>query len=340
MPDVEPGSRRWHNGPVPFRRSGRFDAVNQGLLQVEQQLRRRNTLHQRLRATEDELRAQRARLEELRQNLEREQRDVEQLEAGLGAMFQRLLGTHEARLQQEQQEALVARVEYAACRDGVLALQGQVAQLRAEIDSFRGLRQRQRELLARKEALIASGADRQFSQRMERLDRRLCAARDELREIDEAVHEGRQARALLRRVDQLLERVAHSLSWLAAGGSGGSSRVARMDLLSFDRARRRASEAQVALGCFQRELADLRVQFDVPCVGVAEIETHGGGRLSLDLVELPRRRAVVEESQRAMVRTARAVEELLRQLDGRRRGTESRERRLALQRAELLHAAS
>ena len=234
-----------------------LDEIDEQLAWARSDLEEYERLERRLEADRRALVTMTKRIGQLTERVERERRDVDELEGlSIGGIVERLFGNPEARLDKEIQEWLAARLRLEEAQEARDALRAEVDVVVAQLAARRNPRERYHELLARKSRwFVEHGRD--HDDRHEHLAEREGALRDALREYEEAIWAGQVAKAALAGVQDALAK-AQSLGKLDMLGLA-SNWVKHEHV---DDAQRHASAANRALSRFQMELADVEQRHD------------------------------------------------------------------------------
>lgn len=189
----------------------------------------------------------------LREEHIREKRDVDELEEfGVGALFQKLLGTHEERLRKERREMVEARLRLDACVQELAEVRNRVQELDWRSD------ERARAIASFESALVAEereleGAGGATAQRLSELRERIDANEARRHELVEALAAAEKARNELLGVHAALSSAA---SWgnfdMLAGGFFANYGKHRQ----LDQARTCIARVQAALRRLGREIQD------------------------------------------------------------------------------------
>ncbi len=225
--------------------------------------RRVNALLGQLRA---DIKAQEQRIKDLESMLEKVNGHAEKLEAGgVVVALSRLLGTHEAQVEQAQADYFAARLKYEEAVNALEQIRRNIEGLEMERISLEGSEEAYAELYAQKiHMLMRSGSNTEF--RTGALFEEIEQIKANLREIGEAAEAGN---IVARHLDCAYEELDR-----AGDCFGRGSGLERMDRI--ETAKCAAQDAQAALDNFNAQLADIRV---FPAAG-------GGGDTALRFAEL------------------------------------------------------
>jgi DNA repair exonuclease SbcCD ATPase subunit len=220
-----------------------------------------------------ELQAERARvltrLQQLEQQLKKEEKDVRRLEGfSLLGLLYTLLGTKEERLTTERQEAVAACLKHQTAMDELQELEKEIRWTSVELEPLQGAAEEYQAVLADKEKLIR-GAGGEAAGQLFALTEKEEQLRDRYRQLEEALAAGDEAVAALSRTKTALGRAQSAGTWdLFLGGLPGMIATASKHG-SLDEAQRQAGHAQHALAALRRELKDVDPQ---PHVGDVSLD--------------------------------------------------------------------
>ena len=200
--------------------------------------------------------------ERLRQAWDKEQADVDRLEgASLSALLASLTGRKEERLEQEEAEALAARLQYQSAQRQLEEVQRELEACQDRIRASADCPERYEAFLrSRQEALKA--ADPDLRERIGSLENRIAALIARRRELREALTAG----------DRVLERLSGAIDKLDSAGGwstwdllGGGLVADMMKYSRLDEAQNQIEALRGDLRRYQAELADVErlEQFDV-----------------------------------------------------------------------------
>ena len=239
---------------------GRYEELNEELARLRESIRQAERAQAQCRDLREQRQDGRRRKEALAEQLAKEEADVAALEhMSLTALVQTVLGRREERLEQEQREAVAARLNYQESCRSLEDVEGRLHQAEAVQAAAGADRDKYEALLEEKTQLLKAEAPA-LAQRLVPLEEQIGQGRAMLRELDEARQAGRAAlEALDRAVDELDDAEGWG-TWDMLGG-GLLSTMAKHEHI--DGARDAAAEAQMLLNRFRTELADVRLHTDL-----------------------------------------------------------------------------
>ena len=230
------------------------------LQSARERVRKAQKLRAKLREAERVLSVESRRASKWSKRAIEEASDVEDLEGlTLTALFARVLGTREERLDKERQEYLAARLESQQCRHSVGVARAEVARLRREVADFADAdADYERVLLDKERLLLDARGDEARS--LLTLSEDLADRRSDVKELREAIEVGEAAAGELRKVLSHLRGAANWGNWDLLGG-GLLTTLAKHSRM--DSAREHAEWASDLLTKLQSELLDVDLSTDV-----------------------------------------------------------------------------
>ena len=231
-----------------------IEILDRDLTDARERLRRQDQLRTRLLRVEEDLRAERKRLEPLEARMKNEAGDVRRLEGlGLTALFTTILGSKEQQLLKERQEALAAKLKHDEAAFAVDARADDEKRCMSELQALADAETQYQKLLASKEKVL-HGKGPETSRKLVEISNRVGGCRADLREIAEAFDAGLQARASL---DVIVERLQKAENWGSWDVWGGGFLAKSMKYSHLDGAQSEVHRAQQHLRAFGRELQDV-----------------------------------------------------------------------------------
>lgn len=246
-----------------------MEELNAQLRALEEQEARRCKVESMLRDLQAQHREREALEQETAAFLEKEQADVDALEGfSLKGLLLNLSGKKEDRLEQERREVVTARLRHDQAVRDLDWLNREHLRLTGERETLRDIPAQLERVRAEKRALlIAQGGE--TGRRLEELEEQLAALRARLRETEEALRAGREARIALEQVLGELKSARDMGVWDMVGG-GLFVTMAKHDYINA--ARDGINHAQRSLSRFRSELADVALP-GCPQVEIGEFAT-------------------------------------------------------------------
>lgn len=233
---------------------------DQQLLELHQKQSRLNQLERQLSnlyIQQERMENEVSRLKALR---DEEQADVDKLERlSLSAVFSRITGSLQDKLDQEQKEAFTAEANYqSACRQ-MEYLKGDIDAAVRERDELMGCEEEYQRVIDEKADFLRSSGDEKRVELL-RLEEKIRELEAQYREVEEAEDAGKQALLTAVSISESLDS-AHSWGTFDLLGGGLISTMAKHSHLD---------EAQAQMTClgnelraFETELADIHIEADI-----------------------------------------------------------------------------
>lgn len=291
-------------------------------------------LRERLHAAQRHAEQTTLRVQEARERLADEQEDVARLESfSWSRIVSTLRSARATDLERETAERDAARYVVADAEARNEVAWREVAGITAQLEDLGDVDQRFADALAAKERWVTGHAPEVAARLVELATRRgVLAAED--REGREAYAAGVEAGELLRHADQLLASAGSWATWDTFGGGGLLTDMMKYDRL--DQVGEVLRRADLALGRFSRELADLRI------AGVESVAVDGLTRtfdvffdnIFSDMAV----RSRIQQARGRVLSACRAVDRLLHDLSERGRAIAAELEDLDRHREDLLLA--
>ena len=248
-----------------------YQEMNQQLEEAQQKVFRRNKLSAMLKELREQQRVLVDRVEELKTLLEKENEDVDKLEAkNLTHLFYSVLGKLGEQVEKERREALAAKLKYEQAVNELEQLRHQIKLLEEEFVEYRDSQRIYDSLFEKKKEHMLnshSSTGEQILQLTEELNR----AKNNQSEIDEAIRAGE---AVSSHIDSALKSLDSAEGWGTWDLLGGGLVSDLMKHSHIDEAKGEADVIQRKLSQFRAELADVRIQNDI------HFETDGFGKFA------------------------------------------------------------
>ncbi len=252
-----------------------LETINRQIAEYRLDIRHKANWERRQEELQSELAAAAAKCHELKQQLGKEQADVDRLERlSLGALFYALIGQKESRLSKEQEELLQAKLNYEEAAATVEDVERELLDVKLKLGGMRRLEDEIGALLVRKQELIRSQSDARADKLNELSDWAAELGAD-VRELEEACSAGR---GVIRLLDHALKLLGSALNWGTWDMLGGGTISTAMKHSRIDEARSALHAAQRGVERFRRELQD--VQRDT------RIQVEIGGLITLPTISL------------------------------------------------------
>lgn len=274
------------------------------------------TYKKRLEAMADELRAQRAVLQQkvtmLEQKMILEKKDVERLEGkSLAAFYYHAFGKMNEKLEGERREYYAARVKYDAAVRELKAVELDLECTEEDLQDLQDCEQRYVKAMAEKRRAIAASGTEQSRAFLEK-EQDLNFLKSQEQELEEAIAAGTAA---LRVANDMVLSLKHmeGLGLIDRLGSTFLTDMAKRELL--DDAQKNVEQLQIQLQRFNKELADVKIRDNMAATVGRLLKFTDTYFENLLTVETPKER--LQESSKQVDETRDLLLGILRQLQSR-----------------------
>ncbi|MCT2535595.1 hypothetical protein NC661_07025 [Aquibacillus koreensis] len=203
----------------------------------------------------------------LKKQLDEEKIDVEKLEGfSLEGVFLSVFGRKEEKLEQEKREVLAAQLKWTEAKEARQDTEEELIDLRKRMQSLGDPTQRYNELLMERQNQLVEN-NHEAGERGIALLEKIADLQADQKEINEAIHAGKQAQSTLSRAIQALEKARN---WGTVDMFGGGLISTSIKHSNIDTAKNHVHRAQSLLRTFARELDDIGHTFH------ADVSISGG----------------------------------------------------------------
>lgn len=235
---------------------------------IEQQTLKKK-LEQDLLAVKTELQDQTAKLASLRNRLNKERMDIEDLERiSLTALFYLVLGSHEKQLEKERQDHLSAQLLYEQAKQQVDYLEKEQNALIQQLDKLVNVETEYEMLLSEKENLLRQ-TNNEVASELIKCTEQIAALESEIKEISEAIAAGN---IVIFRLNQVMNSLKSAENWGTWDLLGGGLISTAIKHSRVDDARKGIHDVQKGISNFKRELADVGKHVDLQ-INIGEFES-------------------------------------------------------------------
>ena len=276
-------------------------------------LRAQTARKKQLHAMLDSLRTRLSDLETRERELEAvraaEQKDVDRLEGrSLTALFYTVLGSKDAQLDKEQQEAHAAAAKHDSVVRELEAVRQDIARYERELDTLRDCEQQYEQALAAKRESLKKKGDAQ-AERILQLEQEIASQQAQEREIGEAIEAGLSARGT---ADSILSSLHSAGSWGTFDLLGGGLVADLAKHSHLDSAQDQIETLQIQLSRFRTELSDVTIHADIQAQvdGFLRFADYFFDGLFVDWMVLDR----IQQSEAQVQNTADRIGDVLRRL--------------------------
>ncbi|ERI91533.1 hypothetical protein HMPREF1982_03178 [Clostridiales bacterium oral taxon 876 str. F0540] len=237
-----------------------YEKINKEILEVKERVRRREKILNLINHTDDNLKNELHRKDELKKILSKEELDVKRLEGlSIKGIFVTLLGNKEEKLDKEKAEVLAAKLKYDACCGTVKILEEDLQKYYGELKEIGNANDDYDKLMRKKEQFILNAQDINTRKILDFTEERGNIEAD-LREIKQAIMAGNSVLNSLERAADALDTAENWGTYDMFGGGLISSMEKHS---SIDEAVDYINDARDKLNRFRRELSDVNLSIDV-----------------------------------------------------------------------------
>lgn len=230
--------------------------LNERISYVKECMGKKNKLSMLLKQTEQDMIKEKLLLNKLAEELQKENEDVLKLESSnLTSLFYAVLGTKDAKLEKEKQEALKAKLKYDQCKNNVEYLAQEAKMLVDDLSKVESCELEYEGLINKKLELI-NLEDEKAGDGLKKLIKRKEDLKSNIIEIDEAIKAGEES---LQSVEKTIKELESAEGWGIADILGGGLIVTAVKYDHIDKAGQYVEEAQRSLGRFKREMSDIKM---------------------------------------------------------------------------------
>ncbi|MGD6994090.1 hypothetical protein [Sutcliffiella horikoshii] len=236
-----------------------FTDLNQELLEVKDNLRKKAKYEEHIERLSTYLAEEKRKKIQLESLLEKEEDDVARIEGfTLTSVFYSMIGKKLEKLDQEQKEALVAKLKYTEAVETIQDVEQELAEFQALLAPVANAPVRYEKIIREKEKLIHD-SNSVWSVKLFDLADKEADLQTNLNEYDEAIDAGQLA---LHALERALSSLDSAKGWSTFDMFGGGMVSTAMKHSRLDEAKAHIHQAQNKLRVFQDELLDIKHHFD------------------------------------------------------------------------------
>lgn len=231
-----------------------FDRFNEELSIIINKKRRSEKLQADKKTVEDILYKEKNKLQQLKESLQKEGKDIEKLEGfSLKGLMHTLMGNKEQKMEKEQEEYLAAKLKYDGCLQSVEALTKVHTKIKIELVELAGVDEEYNKFMSEKERLILQQNDKNTILLIN-LTEEATDLREDVKELQEAIYAGE---VVLTETDNAIEQLSSARSWGAWDMVGGGLISTAIKHSRIDAAQETMVGLQQLLQTFYKELKDV-----------------------------------------------------------------------------------
>ncbi|MBU5311277.1 hypothetical protein KQI38_04505 [Tissierella carlieri] len=237
-----------------------YREINEDIYDLRERLRTKEKLESLRSMAMEELRKKKQNLEELRNILQKEEKDVLKLEGmSLSSFFLNIIGKKEDKLDEERKEYLGAKMQYDECILAIKELENEIEKYNKNLINYSEVKEEYQQLIKKKQDMIIN-EDTHRGGKLRDLLNKINELKLDIKEVKEAIHAGENALTALLDMKQPLESAHGWGVWDMLGGGFFTdiikhSKIEDANKISYD--------VQQYLKRFQKELADVNEFTDI-----------------------------------------------------------------------------
>jgi len=237
-----------------------FEQINDRIAMLKSKQRQRVNWEKRVKALEDDLKRKLSVRDQLAEQLQKEQKDVDQLTSlSLGALFYTLIGRKKEKLTKEEAELLQVKMNYENAADTATDIEADLTALKQQLVDVRYIDSDITLAIDEKTRLIEA-TNPALSAQLQVLTNNESEAQMNAKELKEAVSAGK---AVLSSLSQAQDRLGSAKNWGTYDMLGGGLISTAIKHSRIDEARSAIHAAQRSLSRFQAELKDVQQNVDI-----------------------------------------------------------------------------
>lgn len=232
-----------------------YARLNRELQQLQSQIVEKQWLHKRMNEISDEIIRQKEQVAHLRQQRNKEQSDVKNLESlSLTGLFYSILGNKDRQLEKERQEALMAQLKYDEAQQSLALKEADLQTIQSRVQQIEIAEKKLNATLETKLSLLLL-APTDIARKLNRQHEQWQGLKKQKQEIQEALEATKSYLQLLETLIKQLRNAKEWGTWDLLGGGMISSYVKQQRL---NEVRKTVSSLRHYESTFRRELADVK----------------------------------------------------------------------------------
>lgn len=237
-----------------------YGEINEEIYELKERLRTKEKLDSFRIMTMEELDKQKQNLQNLRDILKKEEKDVTKLEGmSLSTFFFDLIGKKEDKLDKERKEYLGAKMQYDECILAIKELEDEIKRCDKELMNYSSVKKEYEEALKKKQEMIIN-EDRGNGRTLRYLLDKQNELKLDIKEVKEAINAGKNASSALSQMMEPLDSARNWGMWDMLGGGFFTDMVKHSKI---DDANKMSYDVQQCLKRFQKELDDVNEFTDI-----------------------------------------------------------------------------
>jgi hypothetical protein len=237
-----------------------YREINEEIYELKERLRTKEKLDSFRIMTMEELDKQKQNLQNLRDILRKEEKDVTKLEGmSLSTFFFDLIGKKEDKLDKERKEYLGVKMQYDECILAIRELEDEIKKCDKELMNYSSVKKEYEEALRKKQEMMIN-EDRDKGRTLRGLLDKQNELKLDIKEVKEAINAGKNASSAL---SQMMEPLDSARNWGIWDMLGGGFFTDMVKHSKIDDANKMSYDVQQCLKRFEKELNDINEFTDI-----------------------------------------------------------------------------
>lgn len=234
-----------------------LEKLNQQMGEIKEKVRMKQKLQSRLERVKSILAEEKSQLQQLQEELKKEEKDVEKLEGlSLTGLFHAVLGDKLEKIEKEKQEFIAAQLKYDHHKQSVSEFEKELEEIKEALKPFENLDRDYQSMIKAKMNFIMQRNDANTDKLMI-LTERVTDLQHDIKELEEAIEAGDKAEETLEKMKKSLNSAENLGVWDMLGGG---LLVTAAKHSNINDAKELAYEVQHSLEKFQHELKDIKTK--------------------------------------------------------------------------------
>ncbi|WMM24834.1 hypothetical protein RBU61_18195 [Tissierella sp. MB52-C2] len=237
-----------------------YREINEEIYDLRERLRSKEKLESLKSMAMEELEKKNQNLEELKNILKKEEKDVLKLEGmSLSSFFLNIIGKKEDKLDEERKEYLGAKMQYDECVLAIKELEDGIEKYNKELINYSWVKDEYQQSIKKKQDMIINEDTHRGRKLHDLLDKQNELKLD-IKEVKEAINAGKNASSALSQMMGPLDSAKNWGIWDMLGGGFFTDMIKHSKI---DDANKMSYDVQQCLKRFQKELNDVNEFTDI-----------------------------------------------------------------------------
>lgn len=237
-----------------------FEDINKQLGELKEKIKEKERLRLRLKELKEQFEYKEKKVQELRNILNKEYKDVKKLEnLSVGGLIYTLLGRKEEKLEKEKEEYILAKAKYDEATADLNSLEADIKSAEYKLKGLTGIEEEYDSLIKEKEEIILASHPKN-RMRLKELEEEIWRCQDSIKELKEADSAGYN---LLDALNKVIDSLKSAADWGTFDILGGGMLSTAIKHNHIDKAKECSYEVKDRIRKFQRELKDVDREFNL-----------------------------------------------------------------------------